>query len=202
MLRVTNGYNNLSLANFAKTLNTVTGKMDGNTNFPKQQELVTEMILAEKEYLSLAEKATKGSTESKLLRNKKRQQVTDILHNLGNQVTAVCNGNLEMMVSSGLPYNKRNAPAPPLSKPPAPKLSTGLASRQIVCKGVKPKGTTIEFLVAPLPLVEGSWKAYGSNTATCTVTGLVPGQEYLVKYAIMGAKKQRVESDAVSLRPQ
>jgi hypothetical protein len=114
----------------------------------------------------------------------------------------VCNGNLEMMVSSGFPYNKRNTPAPPLAKPPAPKLSTGLANRQITCTGVKPKGTAIEFLIAPLPLVEGGWKAFGANVAKYTFTGLVPGQDYLVKYAILGSKKQRVESDAVSLRPQ
>ena len=202
MYRVTNGYKSLKLADFAQVLNTITGKMTDNDNFPAEQANVKKLAGLEAEYLPLAEKAVKGSTESRLARNAKRTEIIALLHTIGYQVTAVCNNDLEMLVSSGFPHTNPSSSTGKVGKPPAPKVSTGLAARQLICTGVKPKGTVIEFMIAPMPVVDGGWKTFGCRTRSYTFTDLTPGVEYMMKYAILGAKDQRVESDAVSLRPQ
>ena len=199
MTRTTNGFDTMSQASFIETLNVITGKMTGNTNFPDQQAAATALNTEKDAFLILAEKATHGSKADSLTRDASRQSITIQLRNLGNEVTAVSKGDIIKLESSGFSFSKDKQPTPPLVKPVAPKLTAGVNSGEIECAAKKQAGNeSINYMLSTDPLVETNWKIFTSSKSKFLFSNLVSGQRYYVKYTLVGVRDQEVVSDMVS----
>ena len=203
MIRTTNGYASLSLAQFAETLNEITGKMNGNTNFPDQQKLVDTLIDEQTKLLELIRKAANGAKTDSMLRDAKRSLVTDLLHQLGNEVTAVANGDAIELESSGIKFTQPRKPSPSLAKPEAPKVSPGINTGELVCVAKPQPGMkAIVFMLSNDPAVDSNWKIFTSSKSKYLFDNLEGGKRYYFKYKLSGVRNQEVVSDVVSYIPQ
>jgi len=199
MNKTTNGFDILSLPDFIDILNTICGKMTGNPNFPDQQDAVTALTADKTDFLILAQKASGGSRADILVRDAKRDSIVFQMRNLGNAVTAVAQGDLIKLESSGFPISKDRMPTPPLVKPDAPKVYPGVSAGQIAVIAKKQIGNErIDYMISAQPDNESSWKAYNSSKSKYLFTNLASGQRYYIKYALQGVREQEVESDVVS----
>lgn len=203
MMRTTNGYASLSLAQFAEILNVITGKMNGNTNFPEQQKRVDALIDEQAKLLELIRKAANGAKGDSMLRDARRSFVTDLLHQLGNEVTAVANGDAIILESSGIKFTQPRKPSLPLEKPEAPRVSPGINNGQLVCIAKPQTGMkAIVFMLSNDPGVESNWKIFTSSKSKYFFDNLEGGKRYYFKYKLSGVRNQEVVSDVVSYIPQ
>ena len=203
-IRATNGFETLSLPDFGNLLNTITGKMSGNKYFITMSDDVKRLNEESGIYLTLAQKAVKGGSEAIIARDSQRAIVVKLLHTMGNNVTAISDGNLAMMESSGFPYTKSRKPSPPLTQAQSPKVQNGLLKKQIQCRAKRQKGClpSIVFMITSTPDLQDSWKTFVNAKVDYTFTDLESGVEYAIKYALNGPRNQHVESPVVTFRPQ
>ena len=204
LIRTTNGFDTISLPDFGNTLNTITGKMSGNKNFVTLADDVKKLNEESGTYLTLAQKAVKGGSEAMIARDNQRAVVVKLLHTMGNNVTAISDGDLAIMESSGFPYTKSRKPSPPLTEAAAPKVQNGLLKKQIKCKAKRQKGClpSIVFMITSTPELQDSWKTFVNAKVDFTFTNLQSGVEYSIKYMLNGPRNQHVESPVVTFRPQ
>lgn len=203
MVRTTNGYNSLSLALFSEALNVITGNMTGNANFPDQQTLVSTIVTEQGKFQQFIQKAASGTKVEIMFRDEKRSLITDLLHQLGNEVTAVANGATIMLESSGINFTQPRKPSAPLEKPEPPKVSPGINNGELVCVAKPQPGMkSIVFMLSNDPTVETNWKIFTSSTSKFLFENLEGGKRYFFKYKLAGVRNQEVVSDVVSYIPQ
>jgi hypothetical protein len=203
MKRVTNGFSKMSEPDFAQLLAIVIMSMTDNANFPTLQEGVAALRSEAAEYKERSIKALNGGKDMILARNASRGRAIDLLHLMGMQVSAIANGDEELLDSSGFPYTRTKQPTPALVKPPAPKVTLGVNRGELVCKTKKQKGMkVINFLITDDPTNESSWQKISWYKTTYTFTKLTSGKRYYIKVSLFGVRGQEVTSDAVAFIPQ
>lgn len=201
MNRTTNGFDKANQAVFMLILDTIISHMSGNPNFPDQKPLVDQLLADKQEYDDLVQAALKGGTQAILLRDEKRAAIVTSLRNLGNQVTAVCQGNIAMLESSGFEYTGDRQPSPPMVTPEPPKVSLGTGKGEIVCKAQKQGINMVNYFISAD--TEGAaWQSYSSSKSTFLFSNLESGQKYKIKYQLVGPRDQVVTSDIMTYIPQ
>ncbi|MDB5191467.1 MAG: hypothetical protein JWQ96_1030 [Segetibacter sp.] len=201
MERTKNGFDSLSEPMFIKTLNTITGKMNGNSNFLTLKTAVDALIADQEEYLTLSKNAVNGGTQAILLRDVKRAAIVTSLRNLGNNVTAIAAGDIVVLESSGFLYTKPKQPKGPLVKPEALKVMPGENKGEILCKAKKQGDNSVNYMIcADEP--GANWSIYSTSKASFLFTNLQSGKNYLMKYELVGTRNQTVVSDTTSYIPQ
>jgi hypothetical protein len=199
--RTTNGFDKASQAEFMLMYDTITSSMNNNPSFPEQKSLVDELLADRPVYGDLVQAAVKGGTQAILLRDEKRNTIVIKLRNLGNQVTAVCQGNTAMLESSGFDYTGDKRPSPPMVTPPPPKVSLGEGKGQLLCKAQKQGNNAVNYLIcADTP--GATWQSFSSTKSTYLFTNLQSGQNYMMKYELVGPRDQVVTSDIMTYIPQ
>jgi hypothetical protein len=203
MKRVTNGFSKMNEPDFAQSLAIIIMSMTDNPSFPALQDDVVTLRAEADEYKERSIKALNGGKDMILARNASRVRAIDLLHSMGMQVSAIANGNAEMLESSGFPYTRTKQPTPRLVKPPAPKVTLGVNRGELVCKTKKQKGMkVINFLITDDPENESSWQKISWYRTTYTFTKLTSGKRYYIKVSLFGVRGQEVTSDAVAFIPQ
>lgn len=203
MVRTTNGFARMNLADFTTMLINIAGKMNGNRNFPTLQEEVRELESKKNEYIILAEKATKGGQAEVYARDNCKSEIVVMLHKLGNDVTAVAAGNVTILASSGFSFTKPPTPTPPLVKPETPVLTAGVNNGEIICKTKKQRGVTnVSYMIAPVGTEPVNWKVYSSPNSKYLFTKLQSGVKYQVKIQLIGVRNQVAESEVATYIPQ
>lgn len=208
MNRVTNGFSKMNTAVFSQRLESIVLRMTSNANFPAQQTAVDALAAEANLFYELAQKALDGSKLAILARDACRSRTTSMLHNLGFQVSAVADGDDEILASSGFAYTQPRKPYPPMYKPQPPVLSLGINRGELDCRAFKQPGMkSINYYIttdeSALNAPDNTgWTIISYNTIKYTFTGLVSGQRYYVKYGLIGVRGQEVMSDAVSYIPQ
>ena len=203
MVRTTNGFNSLKLADFIQKNNLICGKMTGNKNFPNQQASVTELCADRDEFATLVTSATGGATVAILERDAKRASITLKLQVLGSEVSAVAKGDISILESSGFSFTKSKQPSPDIVQPDAPKVSLGINKGEILCTAKKQVGNErVMYMISTNPDIDNNWTSYSSSLSSYLFDKLVSGQRYYIKYALQGVRNQEVESDIVSYIPQ
>jgi len=205
MANTTNVYNKLSWDGFRQLLNLINVSMTGNSYFPTLQPQVGVLNTKAENYYVLDTKAKKRDMDILIARNAARVEITNLLRQIGLVVSSICNGNEEMLSSSGFPYTKAKQKSPPMQKPTAPKLSVGVNSGVINCKTVSQKGrqsTKFYITAADTKTLEvgadANWDVVTSTRTKYTFADLVPGQRYFIKVGMVGVRGQEVVSDAIS----
>lgn len=197
-VRAINGYDKMSLADFQVQLNNVVQNMEGNRYFPMLQQQVIVLKTEEETFKRLAAFAEDGGKTAILKRDESRFKVTELLKQLGADVTAICRNNVEMFASSGLKYTGEKKTTPPLVQPDPPKVKRGTPNGVIAVSTRRQLGiSSIIFMIAEHP--EGEWKQFAGSRASIKWENLTRGKMYYIKVQFAGVRNQRVESDYISV---
>jgi hypothetical protein len=208
MNKTTNGFNRLSWAEFRKQLGVIVDSTTGNPYFPALQSQVAALSASADKYYVLDTKAEKRDKDVILARNTGRIEITNVLHELGLDVTAVAKGDVTVLSSSGFPYTKPAQKTLPLQKPAPPKVSSGINNGDIACKTTPQKGTkAVNYYITSdaAALAAGAdvnWDVTSWNSTRYTFSNLTPGQRYYIKVGLIGVRGQEAISDTVSYIPQ
>ncbi len=196
MVKTTNGFGQLNQNDFIETLTNICISMVGNLNFPDQQGIATALTASKDDYIILAQKASGGGRAEILARDAKRAILVTQLQNLGNEVTAVAQGEKMKLDSSGFPSTGVRQSTPPLEKPETLKVFAGVSNGEIACIAKKQPGAhNVTYMITPDAADESSWKAFPRSKSKFVFENLVSGQRYYMKYMLQGVRNQSVESD-------
>lgn len=174
--------------------------MTKNSNFAKPIPTVEVAQEAADAFSAALGMCSEGDRLKIAIKNQKRKALLDVLHQWAFYVLLTANGNEAIAISSGFKIGKAPAPAPPLAKPEAPSLSSGIDPGEIVCAGKRLAGA-ISYLhqyATEAMLIENNWQAIPSSKCTCLITNLNSGEKYYFRIAALGSKEQLVYSDVVN----
>jgi len=208
MIRVTNGFGNLSFANFSKLLAYIIQSMTNNPNFTTLQTQVAALSTAADDYYVLDAKAEKRDKDVLLARNTARAEITNLLHDMGMDVSAVAKSDTTILSSSGFRYTKPAQKSLPLQKPAPPQVSLGINNGDLACKTSSQKGAkAVNYYITEdeTALSAGAasnWDVTTWNSTKYTFSNLTPGKRYYIKVGLVGVRGQEVISDPVSYIPQ
>jgi hypothetical protein len=204
MIRTTNTFSKLSLPKFKDALAAITAGMTGNANFTSLQTKIDALNTEATSFVALSIKAMNRDKAVILSRDASRKKITAMLHNLGYSVSAIANGDTEILVSSGYPFTQPRKPSPPLERPTAPKLTSGTNSGQIDCKVDSQTGLrSVNYYISTDPAAltadgTNAWDSYSYNKTKFTFSNLVPGRRYYIRVGLVGVKGQEVLSEVVT----
>jgi hypothetical protein len=204
MIKVVNGFDKLSLPEFSQRLNAIIKSMNSNPNFTELQTAINALITEATNYQALALKALGRDKEAIIARDASRQKITNLLHNLGYSVSAIADGNIEVLASSGFSYTQPKKPTPPLQKPGVPKLASGINGGEIDCKAASQKGMrSVNYYItsdatALTAATSNGWQIISYNKTKYTFSDLTPGQRYYIKIGLIGVRGQEVTSEPIS----
>lgn len=207
MKKTTNGFPKLSAAQFTQKLRVIISSMSNNATFASLQPQVDQLITKANAYYTLDAKAAKRDRDILLARKAGRLDITEFLHQLGFSVSAIANGNPEVLSSSGFPFSKVPQKTNPMVKPEPPRVSSGTNNGDIDCRTSTQKGMkTVNYYISSsegsLADSSAGWNVISSNSAKYTFSNLISGQRYYIKVGLVGVRGQEVVSDPISYIPQ
>jgi hypothetical protein len=204
MIKVVNGFDRLTIAEFGQRTNSIIKSMNGNPHFTTLQAAVNALMAEATNYHDLVLKALTRDKTAIIARDASRQKVTTMLHNLGYSVSAIAEGDAEILESSGFSYTQPKKPTPPMQKPGVPKLASGVNGGEIECKAASQKGmrSVNYYITSDVATLTASntngWDVRSYNKAKYTFSNLTPGQRYYIKVGLVGVRGQEVFSEPVS----
>lgn len=132
-------------------------------------------------------------------KNKCRGELDAILRQLGFCVMTQANGDEAILVSSGFTLAKTREPRH-ITNPGNVTLSNGITSGAMV-SAVKPVAggkSYVHEIVSILPIVGTVWVSSTSSTSVFVFNNLVPGKQYWVRVAVIGARGQMAYSNVAT----
>lgn len=162
---------------------------DGNPNFTTLAAQITAAKTAYAAYLVAKADAAQGGVQNTAIRNARRVELVVLLRTLLNNMNGICQGDVEMLLSSGFPICKTTrTPIGPLSPPQAPTLRRGPNSGTMTAFSPPVYGGalyTARLALASAPDIylqtkQGTGARFGFD-------GLTPGAVYNVQIMVNGA---------------
>ena len=200
VLRVTNGFSEMSDAYLPVRAEFIVASMNGNPHFPAPVPTLAEMTTTIKDFRAAMDKAQTGNRLAASAKNQLKELLVNKLHLLGSYVLFAAAGNEVAASSSGFQVAKAAQPLPPLAKPGGLVLREGLNKGDLKLKMQRVKGARAYlYEITPSPVTADShWRGTLSTITVCTFTGLESGREYNCRVAAVGKNQQVVYSDVVS----
>lgn len=172
--------------------------MTANPSFPSpnpSMEVFGEAVMG---YTSQLAKAATRDANAIAAKNARRAALIALCIELGNSVTSTANGNVEALISSGLPLRKKRRNV--VLMPPANfRITNGVNSGELNVKVNGQKGVStfgFEYTTDP-PTPESVWVKALCTTSRCVIKGLVPGKKYWFRAFVTGSKGQQITGEAV-----
>lgn len=191
VVRITNGFNELSFAELLVRANVIVGKMQGNPNFMTPEPGLNLVRTAINEFAVAVEAAASGDTQAKAVRDQKAAALIDLLHKLGNYVLFTAQEDAVIATSSGFHIAKTRTPQPPISSPVVT-VENGVNSGELKLSTKKVTGAkSYNFQYTADPLTESSvWESVSGTTTKKVISGLKSGNRYWCRIAAVGSKDQ------------
>jgi len=190
------GLDGLSDADLLLRTNSIVSSIAGNAYFLTPiptLSVITSKITA---FQTATEAAQGGGTQAIMVRKAARQEVISNFVLLANYVLFTAAGNEVIATSSGFNISQPSAALPPVNAPQNVRVRHGKNRGELLCKCQSVVGAR-SYLheITPAPLTADSqWKSVPTTTAKYLHTGLVSGQEYLFRIAVIGSRDQLVYS--------
>lgn len=196
-LRITNGFNRLTDAGLLARTSQIT--YDLTTNFATAPGL-PELIAARDAFNAALSTSGEGSQLEKAIKNQKRDELIELLHQMGNYILYICAGDRVKAVGSGFTIAKAHSPAPEVTKPANLKAEDGANAGEILFSFNRvPGARSYMYQCTPDPITETSNWTNGLGTVRRFVfSGLESGKRYWLRVAAAGINGQLVYSDAIS----
>lgn len=170
--------------------------MTDNDSFPSPSPTMEVFSAAVSEYVTQLAKAATRDANAIAAKNARRAELVALCEQLGNSVATTAQGNVELLVSSGLPLRKKRQGVV-LSAPSNFRISNGVNSGELEVKVDGQKGATgygFEYTEDPLT-AESVWVRTLCSTSRCTIKGLMPGKRYWMRPVVIGRKGQVIVGD-------
>ena len=140
-------------------------------------------------FIVALEDAALGGPAQTAIKNAKRAELAALMRLLANYVGAVANGDMSILLLSGLPHQKPTRSAVgPLARPAAPKVVQGPSSGTLAAATAPVYGASsynwhLALASAPTVYVQTAQTTAGR----VEFGGLIPGQTYIVSVNAVGA---------------
>jgi len=172
--------------------------LTGNTLVPVTQPNMEVFGAAVTDYVSQLSKAASRDVNAIAAKNVRRAELVSLCIQLGNSVTSSANGDVEVLVSTGLPLRKKRTAAV-LTAPANFRITNGVNPRELDVKvnGMKAARTFgFEYTMDP-PTEDSVWVKAICTTSRCTIKGLQAGKRYWFRASVTGSKGQQVTGEAI-----
>lgn len=173
--------------------------MTGNSHFEQTIPPLEAIALARDDYYTALIQSQNGNKYDTTVKKIKRAALEMVLKQLGMYVQLVCNGNAEMIATTGFAVAKKNAIITSLPVPNGLCVSSGTNSGTFFVKcNTIAIARYYEFRYCEvLPSGERFWHTLISTKSKTTIEGLKPGTEYLVQVLASTAKTKSGWSNEV-----
>jgi hypothetical protein len=189
-------YNRWSDTKLSTETTRIQFSMANNPSFPSPSPTIEVFSAGVAAYVTQLVKAATRDANAVAAKNARRAELIALCVQLGNSVATTAQGNVEMLVSTGLPLRKKRQPIV-LSAPSNTRIINGVNSGELDVKVDGQKGATgYSFDYTEDPLTPDSvWVKMLCSTSRCTIKGLTPGKRYWIRPAVMGRKGQAIVGD-------
>ena len=197
MLRITNGFTQMSDANLYTRALQIVGSLDGNPSFENPKPSMTEVAAALAAFNDALESCKSSDRLAIAVKNQKRQQLITLLHKLSDYVLFTSNGDKVVAISSGFRIAKSPSPRPPLVKPSSYNVKNGVNPNELISKGARVShAVSYNHQYADDEMLASSiWTSVPSSTSVCTLPNLKSGVIYNCRMEVIGVKGQVIYSD-------
>ena len=191
-------FESLAEASLLQTTRAAIIKMTANANFPNVVPTAANMAIAADNFEAAMADASTGSKDAIANKNVQKKALQGLMHNWGMYVNLLSDGNLEMLIRSGLP----------LTKEPSPSV-LGMPENLLITQAVNPGSVKVSFKAvdnavnysyewAPnLVTADTEWQKIISTTRKQVISNLEQGTNYWFRVRAYGTKKQETVSSEV-----
>ena len=192
-------FEGLAEASLLQTTRAAIIKMTANANFPNVVPTAANMVIAADNFEAAMANASTGNRDAIASKNVQKNALQGLMRSWGLNVNLLSDGNLEMLISSGLP----------LTKEPTPSV-LGLPENLAINQAINPGSVEVSFRAvqnaisyryewAPNPVLASTvWQGTGSSLRKMVISGLEQGTNYWFRVRAYGTKKQETVSDEAS----
>ena len=176
-------------APFTGKVRAILQQMAGNPNYPAPTPPLATVQTAFDAYKVATADAAQGGVQNTAIRNARRNELVALLRQLANYVSAVANGNLETLLSSGFPVQKPSrTPIGPLPAPFPPTITQGPVSGTLSAVSSPVYGaTSYNWSLALASAPDTEVQTAQTTGARTLFSGLTPGQIYVICLNAVGA---------------
>lgn len=199
MKKINLGFSRYTDAALLVLAQAILAALTGNAFFTTPTPALTVLQTAINDYMAALSAAQEGGKTNVATKNAKKQDLIDLLIQLGNYVMLTANGDEVMLTSSGFPLMKERQPLPPLEKPEILKLENGTNSGELnVTIGSVTGARTYVYQYTQDPATDNSnWLSNNSTLVKFSFSNLEPGKKYWCRVAAYGRNEQAVYSNAI-----
>ncbi len=188
----------LADASLLQTTRAAIIKMTANANFPNVVPTAANMAIAADDFEAAMANASTGNRDLIVNKNVQKSTLQGMMRNWALYVNLLSDGNLEMLVSSGLP----------LTKEPAPSV-LGVPENLVINQAVSPGSVEVSFKTvdnainyryewAPNPVSANTvWQNTACTFRKLVISNLEQGTNYWFRVRAYGTKKQETVSSEV-----
>jgi len=198
-LRITNGFEGMTDLDFLGKVRFILQQMTGNSNFPTPDPTLASVTALANEFEQAINDAEAGGSYDKSVKDGKKEELVDTMHNLSNYVLFTAKGDRLIAESSGFTIAKDPSPQPPIGKPEGLILTDGANAGELWLSFNRVSGTRSYMSQISLdPADETKWITSHGTIRKNLFTGLESGKKYYVRVVALGTNSQIVYSDVVS----
>lgn len=185
--------------------NHIIAKLTGNALFPNLPMSLVDMTTLSTSFQAAITAAIDGNSTDREHRNAVVLEVQDVLRATADYVRAQCDGDAELLTTSGFPLAKKPEPYKEVGIPSNVRATATDVSGEVKLRYGRPPATRmfrIERADTDPTLGETTWVTIGQvSRQHFIVTGLVPYKSYWFRIIAMGIDKEGLPSDVVLGRP-
>ena len=185
--------------------NHIIAKLTGNAQFPNLPMSIVDMNTLSAKLQTAISSAIDGNSTDREHRNAVVLEVQDVLRGAADYVRAECDGNAELLTTSGFPLTKQPEQYTEVGIPKNVRASATDVSGEVKLLWgltLAARMFRIERAESDPTLGETTWVTVGQvSRQRFTVTGLIPYKTYWFRIIAMGIDKEGLPSDVVLGRP-
>ena len=171
-----------------------------NVNFPSPSPTIAALKEAITAFSAAMAAAVDGGRMRISERKVARKALEGLLIQLSAYVMMTANGDVNILISSGLDVYKDRESRAPVAAPQAPELSSGTNSGEVILKVAVVRGATSYFFEYTDDPLNGSsvWHQSVDSRSKSFITGLQAGKKYWFRVVAVGIRGAKSASKEVS----
>jgi hypothetical protein len=198
-LRITNGFEGMADLDFLGKVRFVVQQITGNSNFPTPDPTLASVTTLANQFEQAINDAEAGGSYDKSVRDSKKEELIDTMHNLSNYVLFTAKGDRLIAESSGFTIAKDPSPQPPIEKPEGLNLTDGANAGELLLLFLKVLGArSYMYQISLDPADQTKWVTQHGTVRKNLFTDLESGKKYYVRVVAIGTGNQIVYSDTIS----
>jgi hypothetical protein len=193
-------FDRLSDIELSAKVQEVTTCMTDNENFPAPVAALDNTKTVKTDFDAALVAAKSGDRTKIAIKNEKRTELIDQVHQLARYTEMIANGNRSILMGAGFDVTKERSTSVGLGQPETVRLSDGENSGELLasCGGVQgAKSYVFQHTLDPLS-PSSVWVSEVSTKSEHLFKGLTAGQKYWSRIIAIGSNDQQTVSNPVA----